>query len=114
MCSGKPYYFCIYIFLLKLLVLTVLCFLTLNCSKKQAKQFLSTESQVLVSNSAVDINKASAGELEKLPNIGAKTAQEIINHREKFGRFRKPEHLILVRGISDKRFREIKHLIKAE
>lgn len=114
MCSGKSYYFHIYIFTLKLLLVSVLCFLMLNCDKKEAKQFLSTESQISISKSALDINKASAEELEKLPNIGAKIAQEIINHREKFGAFRKPEHLLLVRGISDKRFREIKYLIKAE
>lgn len=114
MCSGKPYYFHIYIFSLKLLLLSVLCFLTLNCDKKGAKQFLSTESRVLISKSALDINKASAGELEKLPGIGAKTAQEIINHREKFGRFRQPEHLMLVKGISDRRFRELRNLIKTE
>ena len=112
--SGKSHYFYIYDFPFKLLLPAILCFLTLNCVTKQPKQFLSTENPVLVSKSAVNINTASAEELEKLPNIGAKTAQEIINHREKFGAFRKPEHLLLVRGISDKRFREIKQLIKAE
>ena len=114
MCSGKSHYFYIYDFPFKLLLPAILCFLALNCVTKQPKQFLSTENQVLVSESAVNINTASAEELEKLPNIGAKTAQEIINHREKFGKFRKPEHLLLVRGISDSRFRQMKHLIKIE
>ena len=114
MCFGNPYYFHIYIFTLKLFLMPVLCFLMLNCYTKETKQILSTENRVLSSKSALDINKASAEELEKLPNIGAKTAQEIINHREKFGKFRKPEHLILIRGISDKGFREMKHLIKTE
>jgi competence ComEA-like helix-hairpin-helix protein len=114
MCSGKSHYFSIYDFSFKLLLPAILCIFTLNCVTKQPKQFLSTENQDLVSKSAVNINIASAEELEKLSNIGAKTAQEIINHREKFGAFRKPEHLLLVRGISDSRFREIRHLIKAE
>lgn len=114
MCFGKPYYFSIYDFPFKLLLPAILCFFTLNCVTKQPKQFLSTENQILVSKSAVNINTASAEELEKLPNIGAKTAQEIINHREKFGAFRKPEHLLLVRGISDSRFRKMRSLIKTE
>lgn len=62
----------------------------------------------------ININTASAETLEKLPNIGAKTAREIVEHREKFGKFRKPEHLLLIRGVSDKKFREIENLVKAE
>ena len=112
--SGKPRYFYTYDFLFKLLLAAILCFLTLNCVTKQPKQFLSTENQVLVSESAVNINIASAEELEKLPNIGAKIAREIINHRERFGAFRKPEHLLLVRGVSDSRFRQMRSLIKTE
>ena len=38
-------------------------------------------------------------------------AERIIEHREKFGPFRRPEHLIIVRGISDKRFRALQNLI---
>lgn len=62
----------------------------------------------------MNINTASAAELEKLPFIGRKTALEIVAHREKFGRFRRPEHLLLIEGVSDTRFREIKNLIKVE
>lgn len=110
----KPYYFNIYKFFIKLILLLNLCCLMICCELKQSKQVLSTENRVLASGSVVNINTAKASELEKLPNIGAKTAQAIIEHREKFGKFRKPEHLMLVPRISDKRFREIRHLIKAE
>jgi competence protein ComEA len=64
--------------------------------------------------SAININTAPAEELSKLPHIGEKTAQEIVLHRQKFGYFRKPEHLMLVRGISDARFREIRNFIKTK
>lgn len=104
----------IYKFFIKLLLLLILCCLIICCENKQSKQVLSTENQVLVSANAININNASVEELEKLPNIGAKTAQSIIEHREKFGKFRKPEHLMLVSRISDKRFREIRHLIKTK
>jgi len=62
----------------------------------------------------VNINTASADELEKLPGIGKGLAERIIDHREKVGPFRKPEHLIIVRGISDKRFRALQDLITVE
>ncbi len=51
------------------------------------------------------------GELEKLPGIGKGLAERIIDHREKFGSFRRIEHLIIVRGISDRRFRALRDLI---
>ena len=65
-------------------------------------------------NSRININTASAEELEKLPGIGEGLAARIIEHREKFGPFRKPEHLIIVRGISDKRFHNLQRLITVE
>jgi competence protein ComEA len=62
----------------------------------------------------VNINTASRDELEKLPHIGPALAARIVEHRERYGRFRRPEHLILVRGLSDHRFREIRPLIVVE
>ena len=59
----------------------------------------------------VNINTASARELERLPGIGQGLAERIIDHRERFGPFRRPEHLIIVRGISDKRFRALQDMI---
>jgi competence ComEA-like helix-hairpin-helix protein len=62
----------------------------------------------------VNINTAPANELETLPGIGKGLAERIIEQREKFGPFRRPEHLIIVRGISDKRFRALRDLITVE
>lgn len=62
----------------------------------------------------ININTASARELERLPGIGQGLAERIIDHRERFGPFRRPEHLIIVRGISDKRFRALQDLITVE
>ncbi|MFL6546666.1 MAG: ComEA family DNA-binding protein [Candidatus Udaeobacter sp.] len=55
----------------------------------------------------LNINTATKEELEKLPGIGPTTAQKIIEHREKYGPFKRIEHLLIVKGISDKVFREI-------
>lgn len=62
----------------------------------------------------VNINSASREELETLPGIGPGLAMRIIEHRERYGRFRRTEHLIMVRGLSDRRFRELWSFVKAE
>lgn len=62
----------------------------------------------------ININTAPVGELEKLPGIGKGLATRIIEHREKWGAFRRSEQLIAVRGISDRRFRALRDLITVE
>jgi competence ComEA-like helix-hairpin-helix protein len=62
----------------------------------------------------INLNTASAKELENLPGIGKGLAERIIEHREKHGPFRRAEHLIIVRGISDRRFRALRDLITVE
>ena len=62
----------------------------------------------------ININAAPSSELEKLPAIGRGLAERVIDHREKYGAFRRPEHLIIVRGISDRRFRGLRDLITVE
>jgi competence ComEA-like helix-hairpin-helix protein len=61
-----------------------------------------------------NINTAPTAELEKLPGIGKGLAERIVDHRERFGPFRRTEHLIVVRGISDRRFRELRDWITVE
>ncbi|HVF49166.1 MAG TPA: helix-hairpin-helix domain-containing protein [Pyrinomonadaceae bacterium] len=59
----------------------------------------------------VNINLASADELEQLPGVGPVLAARIVEQRERHGPFRRPEHLIIVRGFSERRFRELRPLI---
>ncbi len=62
----------------------------------------------------ININIASQDELEKLPGIGPGLARRILEHRNRFGKFRRPEHLIMVRGLSDRRFREMRAFVRVE
>ena len=100
-------------------VLPVLLLITFGCVRRQSPPPL-TRSQSpspideRQQTSRININTASAIELEKLPGIGKGLAARIIEHRETFGPFRKPEHLIIVRGISDKRFRALQEMITVE
>ncbi len=110
----NPHYFNAYAQLRKLTLLLICCFLSACSEQNKTKQILSIENQIQVVESAINVNAASAAELERLPHIGKQTAQEIVGHRTKFGRFRRPEHLMLVRGISDERFREMKNFVKVE
>ncbi len=52
----------------------------------------------------VNINTATAAELERLPRIGPKTAERIVAFRETNGPFRRVEDLMLIRGIGEKTF----------
>lgn len=61
--------------------------------------------------SAINLNSASAAELEKLPGVGPATAARIVEYRQKNGAFRKVEDLMNVRGIGEKTFLTLKPLI---
>jgi competence protein ComEA len=60
---------------------------------------------------AVNINTASAAELESLPKIGPATAQKIIAYREEHGGFTSIEELSKVPGIGEKTFEDLRNLI---
>lgn len=62
----------------------------------------------------ININAATVEELATLPGIGPVIAQRIVAHREKNGAFRRVEELLIIRGISRKKFEKIKPLITTE
>ena len=62
----------------------------------------------------INLNTATSEELETLPGVGKITAERIVAHRQQYGPFRRAEHLMMVRGISDRKFRAIRTLIRIE
>jgi competence ComEA-like helix-hairpin-helix protein len=62
----------------------------------------------------ININTASREELERLPGIGEGLAARIVEHRERHGAFRRVEHLIIVRGISERRFSALRAFVTAD
>ncbi len=57
------------------------------------------------------LNTAEAADLTKLPGVGAKRAQAILELRARLGRFRKVTDLLRVRGIGVKGLRKIEPLV---
>lgn len=62
----------------------------------------------------ININRASREELARLPGIGEGLAARIVEHRERYGAFRRTEHLLLVRGISERRFAQLHAFVSVE
>jgi competence protein ComEA len=59
----------------------------------------------------VNLNSATAAQLQTLPGIGASAAQRILDYRQKNGSFKKIEELMNVKGIGEKSFLKLKPLI---
>ncbi len=56
----------------------------------------------------LDINQATRDDLMLIPQIGDKTAQQIIRLRQERGGLKKLEELKEIKGIKDKRFNNLK------
>jgi competence ComEA-like helix-hairpin-helix protein len=56
----------------------------------------------------IDINLASAKELQELPGVGPTTAKAIIQLRTKSGRFHRVEDLLAIRGISENKLAKMR------
>jgi competence protein ComEA len=59
----------------------------------------------------VNLNTATAEQLQKLPGVGPKVAARIIEYRQKNGPFKKIEELMNVRGVGEKSFLKLKDQI---
>lgn len=67
----------------------------------------STNPQEGDRRNAININTASAAELAQLPGIGPVLAGRIVERRIKHGPFKRTQDIIIVRGMSAKRYRRI-------
>jgi competence protein ComEA len=59
----------------------------------------------------ININSADAVQLAKLPQIGPKMAQRILDYRKNSGGFKRVQELMKVKGIGEKVFAKLQPLI---
>jgi competence protein ComEA len=59
----------------------------------------------------VELNSATAEQLDALPGVGPATASAIITHRDQHGPFRSVEDLLDVRGIGDAKLDSLRDLV---
>jgi competence protein ComEA len=64
-----------------------------------------------VAGEKINLNTAPLDELQRLPGVGAKIAQRIIEFRKMNGPFKKIEELMKVRGIGEKTFLKFKEML---
>ena len=95
---------------MKLAITLLTVALSLACSARVEYEQPRGES----SPDAININTATVDDLERLPHIGRKTAEAIVEFRTENGPFRRVEHLMLIRGVSQKRFLELRPFLRSE
>lgn len=105
-------------FLLSLLYICAALFTLNSCARwparsKPAIQSIARRNGETISE-RLNLNTATSAEFERLPGIGAVLAARIIEHRARYGRFRRAEHLMMVRGVSETRFRALRENIYVE
>ena len=89
-------------------VLVSLCAMSAQPALAQTSQASARAAAKPAAAGTVNLNTASATDLETLPGIGAKTAARIVEYRQKNGPFKKVEELMNVRGVGEKNFLKLK------
>ena len=101
----------------RIVLLSLLPFVFASCATLPRQYLIidgdtTPQSSLAASTShLININRASAAELERLPGIGKVMAERIVAHRSLNGEFRRIEHLMMVRGINERKYREVRPFI---
>jgi competence protein ComEA len=72
---------------------------------------LNVQAGVAAAADKININTATQADLDKLPRIGPKVAQRIVDFRKEHGPFKRVEDLMKVKGIGEKTFARLKDLV---
>ena len=101
---------------MRLLVFPVLLLALASCGRGNGVENTPEPSAVQPSEASsrrqcVNLNTATAEELERLPGIGEVMARKVIEYREQNGPFRRPEEIIIIDGFSERKYRAIADVV---
>lgn len=72
----------------------------------------SSGSKAALQPGSINLNTASASELERLPGIGPVTARKIVEYRQAHGGFSSIDELMAVKGIGPKKLAEVRPFLR--
>lgn len=97
---------------MKIAALSLLALLFASCGGGEVKSNANLSVQRNTdARPCVNINTATVDELMRLPAIGEVIAQRIIDHRNSHGLFRRAEEIIIIDGMSERKYRAIRDLV---
>lgn len=70
-------------------------------------QMANSNQRAAAVSPCVNLNTASAEELQTLPGVGEARARQIIEYRKRHGGFRRPQEVIILEGFSERHYRAI-------
>jgi len=86
----------------------IICVLALCLGLAFSSVSVLAQKSAAVPSEKINLNSATAEQLQSVPGIGPSTAKSILDYRAKVGKFNKIEEIINVKGIGEKKFQKIK------
>ncbi len=86
----------------------VLCVLALCLGLALSSVSVLAQKSAAVPSEKINLNTATAEQLQSVPGIGPSTAKSILDYRAKVGKFNKIEEIINVKVSARRNFRRLK------
>jgi competence protein ComEA len=96
---------------MKTIIPGVLALSALLMTASVSAQTAAAPAAAAAQKASINLNTATLDQLETLPGIGRKTAERILEQRQKSGGFKKIEELMNIKGIGEKSFLKIKPMV---
>ena len=99
---------------MKRVVIALFAALSLSCVAWAPAVSAAPVAAVAKAAGTINLNQASAAQLQSLPGIGKVTAEHIISYRSEKGPFHQVEDLLQVKGVGPKTLEKIRGLVTLE